>query len=121
MNKIVIAILVLLISSCSGINNIKGNRVHSGINDYLYEHLNDYNSYESVSFSEVDSLYDIPFNNLLSSITSDTFNIHDVNNLYKFSGYQITHKFRATNEFGALVLYEEVFILDTNFAVIEVY
>jgi disulfide oxidoreductase YuzD len=37
-----------------------------------------------------------------------------------FSGYKINHKYRAKNKMGAMVLTEDCFILDKNFAVTKV-
>jgi len=63
------------------------------VNDYLKNnYLNDPDSYQSISWSEV-------------------FKLNDAKEL-GFASYQVRHKFRAKNSFGGYIVEEKLFTLD---------
>lgn len=66
------------------------------VNDYLKANLNDWDSYEGVEWSPVTVMDSIPLT------------------------YGVRHKYRAKNGFGAMILQEQVFKMDSAGRVIEV-
>lgn len=109
-------LVLMLMSSCMVVEPSVDYLVKDGVRRYLMNNVNDNRKYESVSYGVIDSVYAIGFSEVVQGILSG-----DTLGGDKISGYRVTHKFRATNDLGALVLYEEVFILDTNYVVIEAY
>jgi len=72
----------------------------SQVEDYLKNNLNDPSSYSPVSWSEVFKLND----------TKES----------GFACYQVRHKYRAKNAFGAMVLEEKLFKLDYKGEIVDV-
>lgn len=70
------------------------------VDDYIKNNLNDPDSYKSVSWSEV-------------------FKLNDTKEI-GFASYQVRHKYRAKNAFGAYVTEEKLFKLDYQGNVLEV-
>lgn len=108
-------LMLMLLGSCVSEPSIDY-LVKDSVRLYLLDNINDRDKYESISYGVIDSLHHTPFDVLVNNIL-----IGDTLDVGGFYGYSVTHKFRATNELGVLVLYEEVFILDTNYVVIDVY
>ena len=70
------------------------------VEDYIKNNLNDPDSYKSVSWSEV-------------------FKLNDTKEI-GFASYQVRHKYRAKNAFGAYVTEEKLFKLDYQGNIVEV-
>ena len=72
----------------------------SQVESYLKDNLNDPDSYSSVSWSEV-------------------FKLNDTKEV-GFACYQVRHKYRAKNAFGAYVIEEKMFKLDYQGKIVDV-
>jgi hypothetical protein len=113
-------------------------KAEAAVKQYLQKNMDDPSSYEPVEFGKLDSAYStleddsayIAMNAEIAGIYPET--IADINkktalqnNLTKYissyknkwTGYTITHKARAKNKLGALVMENLKFTLDKNFNV----
>lgn len=72
----------------------------SQVEDYLKDNLSDPGSYEPLSWSEVFKINDVKENG--------------------YACYQVRHKYRAKNEFGALILEEKLFRLDYKGTIVDI-
>ncbi len=137
-------VIVLVLTSCTKSNEDKAKE---GVKDYLKTNMNDFKSYEPVEWGAVDSLFlecqetqeykelndsiafyfDKSNNNTSHEEWQKYFDLHQkasnklivMLKMYKpkFDGYKIIHKYRGTNELGAMVLNETWFYLDKDFKV----
>ncbi|KAF5068325.1 hypothetical protein DSECCO2_244210 [anaerobic digester metagenome] len=161
MKKIITLLaIILVVVACNTSNESQAKKL---IKEYLKTTMNDFSSYESVEFSELDSCFTLyydseeaknlsemiesekKYNEFLSEkiesfIQRDFSNelIESFKNSYdksqiridslfqadieahqsfipEFIGFEMTHKFRGKNAFGALILNEYVFLFDKDF------
>ncbi|WP_437918542.1 hypothetical protein [Sphingobacterium sp. LRF_L2] len=137
----ILAVFTSLLS-CSESNE---NRIKSSVKQYISENTNDPSSYEEVSWSKIDTVFE-PFSKTqeakemqdrmatLLKKSKKTFeeekeliNIQMVYDYKKgtrktggrIESYEIIHKMRGKNAFGALVLSDVKFSIDTTFKVIK--
>lgn len=134
---ICILFATLLFCSCQKTNEDKAKDV---IQQYLKENLNDWNSYESVKFSALDSAFtrslespevcdaknNFDFWNRMSkeyaaygAIDSMKYYLEEYKKAIadfnpEFMGYSMAHSFRANNETGNKTISEYKFYFDTN-------
>lgn len=126
-------------------------KAEEGVTNFLKENLNDWKSYENVSFSNFvvinpnaeikDSIPDslnieidtTSFNPDMTLADMEKFEAKHNEFLRKSeqldkiiakrieqkTAYSITHKYRAKNKLGAIILDEQTYILDKNFKVIK--
>ncbi len=90
-------IVTFFIASCTITPQQKAEKA---VKNYLKENLKDWKSYEGLSFS---------------------FSEGDYPTTYGKGSYYISHKYRAKNGFGAYDIYNQTFILNKNFSIIESY
>ena len=72
----------------------------SQVEDYLKDNLNDPGSYDPISWSEVFKLNDAKEDG--------------------FACYQVRHKYRVKNAFGAIILEEKLFRLDHKGTIVDI-
>lgn len=141
MPKLTLLFAVLLLASCSAKPE---NKVSDEIRSYMQKNLNDFDSYQPVETSNPQSL-DYSFKDtyegkvseamlstlpetsgkpdptdLLASLTEDDKRMRDslsdlLNKSRHFYGWQVFHKYRAKNSFGATILKQDTFYFDKQY------
>lgn len=108
--------------------------VEDVIKEYLKNNMNDPSSYEPVSFGYVDTInisFEEKYPTLVDArkdhvLTGDSVRISRIDSLrsvYESSDtryYRVIHKYRGKNSFGALILKESMFLLNSDLKVYEV-
>ncbi|GAC1308097.1 MAG: hypothetical protein NVSMB24_21190 [Mucilaginibacter sp.] len=94
MKKNLLIALFIILSSCT---QTKQQKAESLVKDYLKTHLNDPNSYESVSFSPIQ-------------------NVIDKSNGKPAGWWEINHTYRSKNGFGGVITKTDGFSIDTTFS-----
>jgi len=146
-------LFIVIASFCFSCAQNPQKKAEEGVKNYLKENLNDWDSYENVSFSNFvvinpnaevkDSIPDSLNIEVEIDTTSISLETTDeeldrkskelddkLNKLLELNkiiakrteqqtAYSITHKYRAKNKLGAIILDEQKYILDKNFKVIK--
>lgn len=111
------AILLFSVMSCT-----TNSKIDSEIDKKMSETLKDYSSYEPMETKITDTIYvgaiakseiNDPVNLRHPSVTK-TAKFRKLENSKEVISYIVSHKYRAKNGFGALDIYEEVFVFDKN-------
>lgn len=115
-------------TSCSKSNDQKAKEL---IMTFLKENTNDPSSYESVEFGNLDSVKSLILANHEYQILSEelkgetntelrNYIIEEMNEMLSRedsygSGFSMEHKYRSKNSFGALILNNHTFYIDSTF------
>jgi hypothetical protein len=134
MRYIIIITSLLILLAC---NKSPENKAQTTVKSYLDTVLNNPKTYESMSWSKVDSAYEdgiknplyrqyldssiqilnAPIESSMEYVMKSREYRHKADSISqttwkeKWLGYQVTHKFRASNKMGAVTIFQERFIL----------
>ena len=127
--------IVVLLAACSNSTVSNQQKAEASVKEFLKKNLNDPSSYQPGEFGKLDSIKvdttrvnelrkaeeSLPDDDLLKTLDNGTFYDSLANSIsdsmHKIGKWQILHSYRAKNAFGAFVLTNDVFYLDSNFAV----
>ena len=104
--------LSILLSGCS-----KENKAKEAIKRSLFYTMINYGSYEPIEFGPLDSNVNEEIsNNIIASthISAYTNNFKKTRPMAKYIAYKMNHKFKASNEVGALVINDYTFFFDKD-------
>jgi hypothetical protein len=141
----------VIASLCFSCGQSPQKKAEEGVKNYLKENLNDWDSYENVSFSNFvvinpnaeikDSIPDSLNIEVDTTSINPDMSLEDMEKSFakhneflrkskqlealiekrieQKTAYSITHKYRAKNKLGAIILDEQTYILDKYFKVIK--
>jgi len=98
---------LITLSSCQRKRTVLRDRAIDTVQTVLKRTLNDPESYQAISFGPLNPIY----NDVLPGPV-DSSKLH-------ITGYTIQHDYRAKNEFGALMLYKQKFVLTRKLKYVE--
>lgn len=98
-----LSMLLLVLASCK---QTPTEKARSAVERYMKANVDDPSSYDPISFY-VDTPRIARYNGQIVADMPDT----------SFAAWQVEHKYRAKNKFGAVVISEAVFYLDRDFTI----
>ena len=125
LKRLVLILIVVSLFSCK-------DEMHTAIDNYLEEHLNDPDGYENIEIENPKRITHITkyLEESVSNINSGSKNSEALSSEaldsvigyykqrgidpYEILGYEVRHKFRAKNSFGALVIQEQTYIFSKD-------
>ena len=113
LSRLLLMLLVLAFIACK-------DEMHTAIDNYLEEHLDDPDSYQNIEIENPKRITHV------TNYLEETMSAESLDSViesyrqkgidpYEILGYEVRHKFRAKNSFGALVIQEQTYVFSKDF------